>query len=545
MKTIQKKKLSFILTVVCIFNLIVPVKAVSNTNLDSITTDAGQYIYETVTDPTVSSIGGEWAIIGLARSNYAASKSYYQKYYNNVENYVKKSNGILHDKKYTEYSRVILGLTALGKDARNIAGYDLTLPLGDYEKTIWQGLNGPIWALIALDSRDYPMPQNSTATVYATRQMYVDYILAHQLTDGGWNLSGEDSQSDPDMTGMALQALSKYQTQTKVSQAIQKALACMSQQQNEQGGFSSWNTENSESDAQMLVALCELGISLNDTRFVKNGHSILDNLLTYYQKGHGFLHTKDNSETNLMASEQGLYALAAVQRAENGKNSLYSMRDAESFISNDSGNLPGGLSGKHADVKALPITKENADFPDISGHSSSQAIKALASRQIINGKSNGLFEPEANMTRAEFASIVVKALGLPAKITNQFSDVASGSWYAPYVGSAYTYGIVSGTSATTFNPLGTITRQEATVMVCRAAKLCGMNTLISETEIKDTLAQFTDYKQVANWAQVSVAFCYREQILDTADLNIQPKVAIRRGEIAEMLYRMLGCAKLL
>ena len=128
MKTTQRKKFSLILTVVCLLNLIVPVKAASNAVLDNIVTDAGQYIYETVTDPTVGSIGGEWAIIGLTRSNYAVSKNYYQNYYSNVESYVKKHNGILHDKKYTEYSRVILGLSALGKDARSIAGYDLKLP---------------------------------------------------------------------------------------------------------------------------------------------------------------------------------------------------------------------------------------------------------------------------------------------------------------------------------------------------------------------------------------------------------------------------------
>ena len=90
-------------------------------------------------------------------------EDYYDRYYAAVERLVEEKDGVLHARKYTEYSRVILAVTALGKDARNVAGYDLTIPLGDYDKTVWQRLNGPIWALIALDSRDYPMPQNTAA----------------------------------------------------------------------------------------------------------------------------------------------------------------------------------------------------------------------------------------------------------------------------------------------------------------------------------------------------------------------------------------------
>ena len=82
-----------------------------------------------------------------------------------------------------------------------------------------------------------------------------------------------------------------------------------------------------------------------------------------------------------------------------------------------------------------------------------------------------------------------------------FEDVASVEWYAGYVGTAYTYGIVTGQTATTFDPGGTITRQEAAVMVARAAKLCGMDTEMDTAAIRDMLAQFVDYVQVADWAR--------------------------------------------
>ena len=77
----------------------------------------------------------------------------------------------------------------------------------------------------------------------------------------------------------------------------------MSKKQNSEGGFSSWGTRNSESCVQIIVALCELGIPLDDPRFVKNGNTLLDNLMTFYLPGNGFLHTADGSGSNQMASE--------------------------------------------------------------------------------------------------------------------------------------------------------------------------------------------------------------------------------------------------
>ena len=234
--------------------------AVSDTRLNEVVEDTAKFMYKEVANPQVGSIGGEWAIIGLARSGYEVPNQYYQKYYNVVENYVKSLDGKLHDKKYTEYSRLIVALSAIGKDARDVGGYNLLTAIGDYDKTIWQGLNGPIWALIALDSAKYDMPENPAAEVQATRQMYIDRILECQLSDGGWSLFGgtesedKDSKSDPDITGMALQALAKYQDIAEVKKATEEAVECMSKQQNENGGYFSWGSENSESCVQVIVA---------------------------------------------------------------------------------------------------------------------------------------------------------------------------------------------------------------------------------------------------------------------------------------------------
>jgi len=202
----MKKLISLLLTIALLLAPAAPVGAVSPS--DALTQTAA-YLSKTVPAPAVSSVGGEWTVIGLARGGYTVPASYYS----NVESYVKGCKGVLHERKYTEYSRVVLALTAIGKDPTNVAGYDLTKPLQDFEKTVWQGINGPIWALIALDSGSYACTQ---------RQNYVNYILEKEIPGGGWALAG--TAPDADITGMALQALSKYQGKAAVNAACDRAL---------------------------------------------------------------------------------------------------------------------------------------------------------------------------------------------------------------------------------------------------------------------------------------------------------------------------------
>ena len=157
----------------------------------------------------------------------------------------------------------------------------------------------------------------------------------------------------------------------------------------------------------------------------------------------------------------------------------------------------------------------------------------------------GTFAPNKTMTRAEFAAIVTRALGLAAKDTKAFTDVPSSKWYAGYIGTANSSGIVNGVGSGKFNPDGTITRQEAAAMVARATKLCGLDTSMDAASVKDMLAQFGDYRGVASWAKEPLALCYAANILDQSDLNIEPTKAILRCEIAQMLYNMLTAAELI
>jgi len=526
-----------LIVIILIFFLMPSVFATQAPTWEEVMLDTASYLYQAVTTPQIGSVGGEWTILGLARSDADIPEEYYQNYYRAVERNVIKQRGVLHNRKYTEYSRLILALTAIGKNPEDVAGYNLLTPLGDYEKTVWQGVNGSIWALLALDSKDYKIPHNPDAPVQATRALYINNILASQLADGGWALSGEIS--DPDVTGMVLQALAKYQDIPSVQQAIKDALLCISKKQSADGGFAGWGATSCESCVQIIVGLCELGISIDDPRFVKNGNNILDNLLLYYEKGNGFSHTL-GGKSNLMATEQGLYALVALYRMQNGKSSLYHMDDAPSISESPT----AGLLGKHPDVTKKKIVTPGKTFADISGHEVQAAIEELAARAIIQGKTDTAFEPDSTMTRAEFSTTVVRGLGLSKKADIRFADVMANDWFFDSVNTAYHYGIVNGVSDTEFHPHGTITRQEAAVMVARAAKLCGMKTAMETTEIRNILAGFLDYMTAADWARDELAFCYREGILPDTALHICPAETVTRGEIAQMLWNMLTLTKL-
>ncbi len=536
-----KRISAWILTLAILLTLTVPAFAASS--VQSEVQGSAAYMVSAVKSPEVGSIGGEWAIIGLARFGYTVPANYYDDYYARVEKYVKNCSGVLHERKYTEYSRVILALTAIGRDPSNVAGYNLLTPLGDFEKTIWQGLNGPIWALIALDSGNYDIPKNPAAKTQATRQLYIDEILNNQMKDGGWSLTGT-GDSDVDISAMALQALAKYQDQKAVKTATDKALTWLSKNQDSKGGFASWGTTNVESVAQVIVALCELGMDLNDSRFVKNGHTLTENLLSFRQANGGFYHVLDGSDgNNQMSAEQGFYALVAIDRAENSKNSLYRMGDVTKNTAKPSTTVKKGSADASVSVPA--VSAPGTTFSDVKNHANQTAIEALASRGIINGMGQGTFMPNKTMTRAEFAAIVTRALGLAAKDTKVFSDVPSSKWYAGYIGTANSSGIVNGVGNGKFNPEGTITRQEAAAMVARAAKLCGLDTAMDAAATRDMLAQFGDYRSVASWAKEPMAFCYSANILDQSELNIEPTKAILRCEIAQMLYNMLTAAELI
>lgn len=465
--------------------------------------DIAKNVYTSVPSPTVSSIGGEWAVIGLVKSGENISDEFYKSYCNNVKQQLLKNDGILSSSKNTEYARVVLALSAIGTNSENIAGYNLLTPLTDTNKTMRQGINGAIWSLIALDCKNFETVSDEISN------KYLDLILSAQAPDGGWSLTSD--VSDADTTAMALCALAKYRHLSDVSSAIDNAIKFLSDSQLPSGGFLSQNEENCESAAQVIIALSSLGISPNDERFTKNAN-VYDNLMTFFDGNGGFFHTKNADKTNQMATEQALCAISAI----NSDTPLYDMTLTPNI----------DFSGDSAIRKT---------FSDIESHPTKFQIESLASRGIISGIDENNFLPDANMTRAEFSSVITRGLNISPIHEKIFDDVTEEKWYFGFIAAAYKNNIISGISEHEFNPSGLITKEEAAMMLFRSAEYLGKSTEYNE----NVLFEFDDFDSVAPWAKGALAFCFEHSILEDDDIYIHPQTPVTRAEIALMIYNLL------
>ncbi|PWM37402.1 MAG: hypothetical protein DBX65_01185, partial [Oscillospiraceae bacterium] len=316
----------------------------------------------------VSSTATDWMALAMGRFGYRSNGTYsymiddgdgYAAYLAAMRAYIEKAyadnGGILHRVKATEWHRAVVAIAALGGDPTAFGNYNgqpiNLIADGSYNCVLrdgpgTQGLNGWIWGLISMDTGMYPVPDDAKYP----RATFITEILKMQLTDGvqgnaygGWVLGGYGTASDVDMTAMAIQALAPYynddtvytytngNSKTEVSktvrQCVDEALDRLGSLLNEAGGFTSWNTDNVESIAQVLVALCAVGIDpAKDARFItRDGKTLLDGLLRFRLSDGGFCHVV-NGGWNSMANDQATYALVAYWRFENGMSALYDMR---------------------------------------------------------------------------------------------------------------------------------------------------------------------------------------------------------------------------
>ena len=274
--------------------------------------------------PIVGSIGGEWMTIGLARSGRTVPEGYYDNAVAYVKAKINTTTNRLDRNKSTDNARLILALTAIGKDVTDVGGFDLLAGLDDMKYVKRQGTNGPVWTLIALDSHGY------TPAGSVTRDALVETILSLQKDSGAWYINSTSTTDDVDMTAMAIQALAPYyKTNEAVKAAVDKALTWLSTMQKSDGSFAEMAgaASSSESTAQVLVALCALGIDPTaDARFAKNSFHVVDGLLTFYT-GEAFKHQLADTTVDQMGTEQSYYALAAYMRLTGGRSFLYDMND--------------------------------------------------------------------------------------------------------------------------------------------------------------------------------------------------------------------------
>lgn len=285
------------------------------------------FIYNNVTDPAVASIGGEWAVLALARSESITPQgAWAQKYLSNLNAELAKGGlDAITTTKYTEFSRITLALSAMGIDASayraNGGTYDFTAKLMDFDQVVGQGINGPVFALLALNARPYAVGNA------AIRNQYINYILDSAVPGGGWSLT--DAPADTDVTAMVIQALAPYyETDANVKAAVDRALTILKNSQDKtSGGFYSMGQYNSESASQVIVALTALG--LDPASWAVNGeHTPITALLQFYSDDTGGFKHLLNAGADGMATEQAAYALVAYSRYLKGRNTLYDMSDA-------------------------------------------------------------------------------------------------------------------------------------------------------------------------------------------------------------------------
>lgn len=296
---------------------------------------AKAYIQSAVSAPVVSYLFGEWAVLGQARAKVPLSEAYIAAYYEKVVAYVQKNmgaDGVLVDPEsrnptVTDNERIILALTAIGKDPANVGGKNLLTALQDRNimqvtNTSDTDINGLVFGLLALNSGNYT--QDSYWLVQA--------ILTQQNADGSWSSSADTKPvGDVDMTAMALQALAPYCNEgddTTVNAAVDKALQWLSAK------YKGTGYTSAESCAQVVVALSALQRNANsDSSFVKTVDgaptSVLGDLLQYYLgEGQGFKHAASGKTADQKATEQALYAMAAYERYCQRTKALYDMTDA-------------------------------------------------------------------------------------------------------------------------------------------------------------------------------------------------------------------------
>jgi len=385
------------------------------------------YLLSKVPEPNFGTISGEWSVLTLARGNYNVPEQYYVNYYNRIVNKVKSVNGVLSTAKYTEYSRLILALSAIGKDARDVGGFNLLTPLADFDKTVSQGINGGIFALIALDTNNYEIPKISDSAKQATREKYINYILGKEVNKGtsqagGFALFG--TTPDPDITSMALQALAPYQSMPEVNGAINRALTAISTMQKVDGGFTAFGSTSSESIAQVIVGLTAVGVNpATDSRFIKPNGNLVTALLRFYVNGGGFKHILSGNVDG-MATDQGTYALVSFDRYLKGVNSLYKMTDAPvTLVTNQINTLPVtiGLSNE-AEVVASRAAYNGLTVAQKGLVSSTLLDKLVAAENKIKSLKNGTSLADSVINQ-------INALPSQIKLTNEVAVVSARTAY--------------------------------------------------------------------------------------------------------------------
>lgn len=187
------------------------------------------------------------------------------------------------------------------------------------------------------------------------------------------------------------------------------------------------------------------------------------------------------------------------------------------------------------------------EFSDVQNHWAKASVNNMGSRMVVDGVGDGNFEPDRDMTRAEFAAVMIRALGLePGSGTGGFSDIPSAKWYSGSVQTAAAYGIIKGYSDAAFGPDDKITREQAMTMIARAMKLTGLSAGLTAGESNDLLGAYKDRSSLSSFAGDSAAECIKTGVVSgRGSSQLAPKAYVTRAEVAAMIERLLQKSNLI
>lgn len=189
------------------------------------------------------------------------------------------------------------------------------------------------------------------------------------------------------------------------------------------------------------------------------------------------------------------------------------------------------------------VLQTSKSFSDIKGHWAQADIELLAAKMVISGKNENSYEPYSNITRAEFAALLVRALGLEEGVLKpgQFKDIDSKAWYAGSIAAATNENIIKGYDGNLFKPDNNISREEMAAMIARAARVAGKAKTITTSEQEQQLAKFKDQAKISSWAARDVALAVRTGIIQgMPGEEFAPQSNADRAQSAAILKRFLS-----
>lgn len=337
----MKKMIRFIVAFALSLFLLVPSVAptfaeVQTTQVTSQVNEVREAIEDTANYLLKQGVSSEWEAIGLARAGKEIPAAYHTKFMQNLEGQVLRQSGGGR-MKITDVERLTIAAAAIGVDARNVDGAGFSLIEKIHTSEHWtyqnsdsityQGNNGIIFALIALDAKDYYVPSGAKWT----REKLVAELLNNQKEDGSWSLSTEAGGSTSfDITAMAMISLSPYREKQEVRSALNKTVNFLSNAQGPTGGFNEAfvGGVSSEATSQIIIGLTANGIDPQGEQFTKNGINLVGHLLSFKVAGGGFKHTSAETSANGMATEQALQGLVAFDLYTRDAGRLYDFNEA-------------------------------------------------------------------------------------------------------------------------------------------------------------------------------------------------------------------------